>query len=283
MASDKETVYSAEPLLARPFSLLAAVFHELRLSKHLMLRLFLRDLKSQHRQTFLGYAWILIPTLATTLVWLFLNAQGIVNVGETGLPYPVFVLAGTTIWTSIAAAIQKPLMAFNSGKEVLTRLRVPPEPYIVTGAAQVYVDFLVKLLVLLPAALVLGVPLSWTLPLALLTGAAAVLAGTAIGLLLVPLGALYDDVSRVVAIILGMALYLVPAVYPVPQAGTLAALVHLNPFTGFVVAFRDLAFSGGTSYGPELLLTTLASIPVLLTGVLLLRAAMPHIVTRSAT
>jgi lipopolysaccharide transport system permease protein len=210
MGPEHETVYSAEPLLARPFALLAEVFRELRMSKHLMLRLFMRDLMSQHRQTFLGYAWILIPPVATAAVWLLLNAQGVVNVAETGLPYPVFVLAGTTLWSTAAAAIQKPLMAFNSGKPVLTRLRVPPEPYIITGAMQVFVDFLVKLALLIPVAGYFGLWPTWGLLPALACGAATVFFGTALGLLLVPLGTLYEDINRSLTLLLGVALYLVP-------------------------------------------------------------------------
>lgn len=282
MRTERETVYSAEPLLARPFAVLLTILRDLRYSKHLVLRLFLRDLMSQHRQTLLGYMWILVPPIVTAAVWYILNAQGIVRVSDTGLPYPVFVLSGTVFWSTISAAIQKPLMAFNSGKSVLTRLRVPPEPYILTGAAQVFFDFMVKLLVLAACAVLFGVSLSWALPLAVVCGGAAVLLGTAIGLLLIPIGALYDDIGRMLGMVLGLALFLVPAVYPVPESGLLGMLMGLNPFTAFMDVFRAMMF-GGLAVEDWLptLLYTVGSVPLLLLGALMLRAALPHIITRS--
>ncbi|MBR8826537.1 MAG: hypothetical protein DSM107014_01300 [Gomphosphaeria aponina SAG 52.96 = DSM 107014] len=50
------------------------------------------------------------------------------------------------------------------------------------------------------------------------------------GLLLAPLGVLYQDVSRGLTMLTGV-LFLTPVVFPVPEQGLFAILVKLNPVT----------------------------------------------------
>ena len=43
-------------------------------------RMFLRDTRAAYRQSFLGYVWLLLPALANTLVWVFLNGASVVHI-----------------------------------------------------------------------------------------------------------------------------------------------------------------------------------------------------------
>ena len=62
------------------------MFSDLLASRELAWRLFVRDTSAKYRQTFLGYAWALLPAVATTLVWTLLNSSKILQVGETDIP-----------------------------------------------------------------------------------------------------------------------------------------------------------------------------------------------------
>ena len=61
-------------------------------------RMFLRDTRATYRQSFLGYFWLLLPALANTLVWVFLNGAKVVNIDSGDVPYPLFVFTGTVLW-----------------------------------------------------------------------------------------------------------------------------------------------------------------------------------------
>ena len=82
---------------------------DLRASRELAWRLLVRNISAQYRQTLLGYVWAFLPPIVTTLVWVFLNAQKIFDVGETGVPYPVYVLTGTILWQVFVDAMNSPL------------------------------------------------------------------------------------------------------------------------------------------------------------------------------
>jgi lipopolysaccharide transport system permease protein len=86
----EETVYSADSELLDPLRFIRSISADLRLSPELAWCLFLRNVRVQYRQTWLEYFWLLLPPLATTLMWVYLNSAKILNVGKTGAPYPVY-------------------------------------------------------------------------------------------------------------------------------------------------------------------------------------------------
>ena len=61
-----ETVYTPESQLLSPGKLLRRMFADLRASRFLAWRLFVRNMAAQHRQTVLGYSWLLLVPVANT-------------------------------------------------------------------------------------------------------------------------------------------------------------------------------------------------------------------------
>ena len=72
-----------------------SMWKDLISSKDLSLQLAVRDIKAQYRQSILGILWAFLLPLANTLIWMYLQGTGIINVGKTEIPYPVFVFTGT--------------------------------------------------------------------------------------------------------------------------------------------------------------------------------------------
>ncbi len=57
------------------------------------------------------------------------------------------------------------------------------------------------------------------------------LIGTAVGLLITPVGMLYTDIGRAIPLLMQFAMYLTPVVFPDAQGGWAATLFELNPLT----------------------------------------------------
>jgi lipopolysaccharide transport system permease protein len=240
----------------------------------------MRDLKAQFRQSYLGYLWLLAPALMTTGVWLFLNRSQVVMVADTGMPYPIFVLIGTIFWQSFANGIMAPLNSFNGGRSVFMKLKVPPEAFILAGGARTLFDFLISLLLILPVFLyyqVLPAPTVILLPVVVF---ASYLMSAAIGMILVPIGSLYQDVAQAVGLGLRFAMFFVPVVYPIPKTGWLATAMWWNPFTPILQTARDWLMFGTTDAWPGLLIGLPVSLTVLFLGFIILRVTMPHLVAR---
>jgi lipopolysaccharide transport system permease protein len=273
-------VYTPESPLRHPVKLVRDFFAELWASRELIWMLFIRDLKAMYRRSYLGYAWIFAPPLATTAVWLFLNSQRIVQVGATPIPYPAFVLVGTMLWTTFSTAVTKSLESFTAGKPVFTKLQVPPEAFVAAGMAKIVFDFLIRLLLLVPVFFILGMLPPAT---ALLFPVAIVclfLLAAAAGMLLIPLGALYQDVERAVRMMIGFLMYLAPVVYPPGKSGWAARLIDLNPVTPIIMTARDWLTLGSSEYALSMLVVAAVSLLVLFIAALVLRVAMPHLVAR---
>lgn len=247
-------IYTPESALRRPGALLRGMLADLQASRELAWRLALRDLRAQYRQTALGLLWALLLPLANTAVWLFVQGTGIVAIRDTGLPYPVFVLSGTLLWSIFMDAFNAPLQQANAARPMLARINFPREAIILSGLVQVLFNAAIKTVVLVAALLFLGIMPGWQaafFPLALI---GLVLSGTALGLLVTPVGMLYTDVGRAAAVLMQFLMFLTPVVYPAPAAGWASELFRLNPLTPLIQTLRDLL----TGHPPEQLCAFLA-------------------------
>ena len=216
----------------------------------------------------------------TTAVWIFLNSQKVIEVSDTGIPYPLFVIIGSVVWQTFVKLVQCPLTAFRDGQAVFMKLKVPPEAFVASGTARAAFDFTIYSIVLIPVLLVLGiVPPSaiFLLPIALL---ALFTLGTAIGLLLVPLASLYSDIQQSVPIVLGFLMYMAPVVYPPPTSGWAAMAVKWNPMTPILMGTRDMLTTGNLSNIPGMLAIIFVSGGVITCCMLGIKVVMPHLVSR---
>jgi lipopolysaccharide transport system permease protein len=269
-----ETTYSADAELQHPLRFARAAVTDLRLSVDPAWQLFRRNLRVKYRRAWLGYLWLLLPTLGTTAVWVYVNSRRIVSVAPTEIPYPVHVLAGTVLWFVFVEALNAPLQQLNAGRQLITRSRVPNEALVLAGVLEVMLNSIVRLLVLAFALLAFRIPVAPTALLVPFGVAALLLLGLAIGLLVAPLGMLYDDVGHAIALGTGFWFFLTPVLYRAPEDG----LLRFNPVTPLLDTTRAWLT---TSAGPAgFLVVTLAAGALLLAGWMLLRIARPHIVAR---
>jgi lipopolysaccharide transport system permease protein len=104
--------------------------------------------------------------------------------------------------------------------------------------------------------------------------------GTFIGLLLAPLGALYQDVTHGITVLTGLWLFLTPVVYPVPGSGTFGTLVKMNPVTPLLVTTRELATSGVVSQPTAFLIVSAVTIVGLLATWVSFRLTLPFAIER---
>lgn len=266
-----------------PLAILRSVLADLIRHRELIWILFQRDLKAQFRQSLFGYGWLLLPPLLTTVVWVFLNRQAIVSVPDTGMPYPVFVLVGTVIWQSLVRMLQMPLIAFDAGRSVFTRMKVPVEVFLAAGSLRAIFDFAVYAAVMVPVFLYYGVAIAPTAPAFLLVVIALIALGTAIGLALVPVGGLYSDIKHAIPIVMGPLLYLAPVIYPPPDSGLASQIIRYNPATPILMAARRTLIEGRLDDLPSLILVTVISLVVLMIGLVALRIVTPHLIVRLGT
>jgi lipopolysaccharide transport system permease protein len=278
-------VYSADSQLRSLRTFLSESAADLRVAPRVAWRLFLRSLRASYRRSWLGYLWLFLPPVAITATWVYLNSAGIFRVGQTGLPYPIYVLTGTLLWQVFADALQSPLQQLSSARSILTKSRTPHEALLLAGIIEVLFNFVLRLLVLVPAFLWFGSqwPVARKPEFILLVPigvAALMLLGFSIGLLLTPLGLLYQDVSRGLGIAAGFWFFLTPVIYPNPVAGAGWLVLRLNPVTPLIDVTRLWLTFGSSSKTGDAAFVLALTLPVLIIGWLINRLARPHVVAR---
>ena len=280
MNKQRITVYTPESSLAQPLKMVRDMWADIFSGRGLALRLAVRDIKAQYRQTFLGIIWALILPLISTVTWIFLNLSGIVSVSETELPYPVYVLTGTMIWAIFTEALNAPLAQTTAAKHMLAKINFPREALIMSGILKILFNSSIKIGLIIVVLLVFGIYPDWHLilfPCALIS---LIMVGTMIGLLFTPIGLLYTDVGNGIRLVMQFLMYVSPVVFPMPTAGWVATIFELNPLTPLILTARDWLTGMPTEYLWPFLAINLSCFLVLLVVGVIYRLAMPIMIER---
>jgi lipopolysaccharide transport system permease protein len=275
-----ETIYSSESQLRSPRRFLRETLRDLRASREVAWRLFLRNLRSQYRQSVLGYLWILLPPIATMVLWVYLNWTKTVSIGQTDIAYPIYVLAGTLLWQVFVDALTCPLSQLGASRNLITKVRLPHEAILLSGLGILLFNFFVRSLVLAVGLLLYHCPLTWGLLLAPFGIVILILLGMAIGLMLAPVGLLYQDISMGLTMILGFAFFITPIVYPVPAKWPASLLSTLNPVTPLLDTTRDWIALGPVFPSAGFFAVTVGTFVLFLLAWLMYRLAIPHFISR---
>ncbi len=275
-----ELIYTPDSLLRRPRFLLWTMWRDLLASRELAWRLMVRDISAQYRQAALGIAWAFIPPVAMAVGFTLAKDANVFTVGETDIPYPAFVMFNTALWQTFVDAATGPVQAVIVAKPMLARVNFPREAIILAKLGEVGFNFGIKLILIIGLFLFFRVPVSWTVILAPVALIHLVLLGTLVGILLAPIGVLYQDVSKGLNMIMGFWLFLTPVIYPVPTEGAFGKLVALNPVAPLLVTTRELATTGVLTEAVSFWVVSGLTLVGLLLTWIGFRIAMPYVVER---
>lgn len=275
-----ESEFTAASQLRHPGQFFRASARSLRASTALARRLFIRDVRSRYRQSVLGVGWIVLPVLAQTAIWLFLNAANIVNGGETRVPYPVYVLMGTLLWQSFSESLSAPNAQLSNASQMLSKIRFPIESILLAGLADVALNAAVRLAVAVPLLLWYQVLPGWGALLAPLGLLLLMALGFGLGLVLAPFSLLYHDLSRLTLLVTGFWLLVTPVAYTIPPSGPGRLLAYVNPVSPLLLVTREWLTGGAIAPGPSFVVSALLAVVLLVAGWVLLRLSVPHLIDR---
>ena len=274
------TVYTSESQMRRPKKLLGAMWRDLLASRELAWRLLVRDISAKYRQSFLGIFWAIIPPIVLAVGFTLAKSGGVVSFGSTEFPYPAYVMFSMTLWQTFVEALQGPVQAVTQAKAMLARINFPREALILAKLGEVFFNFGIKLVLIIGLFIWFKIPVTWSIILAPVALIHLVVLGTFFGLLLAPMGVLYQDFSMGLTLATSFWLFLTPVIYPVPNEGLFGTIVNLNPVTPLLVTTRELATTGVVSNPQGFWLTSIFALLGLFLTWIFYRVAMPYVVER---
>jgi lipopolysaccharide transport system permease protein len=260
--------------------LLKRMWYDLLASRELAWQLLVRDISAQYRQSYLGVIWAFIPPIILAAGFTFASRSRIINISETDIPYPAYIMLSMTLWQTFVESLNGPLQAVMGSKALMAKINFPREAVVLSKVGQVFFNFGVKLILIVAVFLWFRIPVPWTIVIAPVALIHLVMLGTFIGLLLAPLSGLYNDVGKFVGLMINPWLLMTPVVYPVPSEGLFATIVRLNPVTPLLVTTRELATTGVVTQPLGFWLVSGLTFVGLLVAWLLYRVSMPYVIER---
>ena len=276
----QQVIYSPESRLRHPRIMLWEMWRDLLASRELAWRLLVRDISAKYRQSFLGIFWAMIPAVVTAAGFTLAKNNGIVNIGTTDLPYPAYVMFSMTLWQTFIEALNAPIQGLTAGKAMLAKINFPREALILSKLGEVFFNFGTKLILIILLFIWFKMPVSTSAILAPVALIHLVALGTFIGLMLAPIGTLYQDISRAIALLTSFWLFLTPVVYPVPSDGVFGTIVKFNPVTPLLVTTRELATTGTISDPIGFWIASGISLIGLFVAWIVYRISIPYVVER---
>jgi homopolymeric O-antigen transport system permease protein len=277
---NRDIVYSPESELRRGWSLFRETARGFIKGRELAWRLLQRNLRGMYRQTLLGVVWAFLPPLANALIWIFLYAQNVVGFGDAiAVPYPLYVLTGMIIWQSFVEAIQMPLNVIRQNRSMITKLNFPREALLVVGWGELLLNLAIRAIILLPLLFVYRADVSWVGLMFPVAVGFLIILGTAIGLCIMPIGVLYQDVERLLLIGLPLWMVITPIIYSV-KAAVPAWLHWINPAAGLLIVGRDSLLQGSLEHWALACGYAALSLPLLFVGLVVYRVSLPILIER---
>jgi lipopolysaccharide transport system permease protein len=280
MKEARVAVYSPESQLRRPLQFAKASLDDLVRGRELAWQLMIREIRQKYRQSVFGVLWALAPPIATTLVFVFLSKQRILDIGETSIPYPVYVMIGTLLWSVFTQSVTNPIQAFQGCIPIMTKVNISRAAPILSGLGQVLFFTAIQFAVAIATLVVFGIEFTWGIAAAPVAILFIAVLGAGLGMLLVPIGALYRDVGESLSIVLRLWFFLTPVVYPTPTSWPYSLLATLNPVAPLLLGARDLITTGTLEDPASYALACAGAVLVFLIGWVLFRVSVPHLVER---
>src|SRR3954454_17300015 len=197
-----------------------------------------KELQVRYKQSFFGAGWAIMQPVGLTAIFSLIFGR-LVSVPSEGVPYPLYVLTGMTVWIFVSTGTSQAAGSLVGESELVTKVYFPRLVIPLSKVASWLVDLVIALILLVivaglygrwPPVQVLTVPL-WLL----------IALGTVVGLgvLASAVNVKYRDVVAVLPLAIQVWLFLSPVAYPATLVtGGWKYVYALNPMVSAIGGMR---------------------------------------------
>lgn len=241
-----------------------------RKNRILLKELVKTDFKLRYQGSVLGYLWaVLRPMLLFAI--LYVVFAKILKMGGDIPHYPVYLMAGTVLWSFFSECTNQGIQAIVARGDLLRKISFPKWIIVVSATITALINFLINLGVIIVFALVNGVAprLTWLLvPFVVLE---LYLLSLGIAFFLGAINVKFRDISSIWEVFMQALFYAIPIIYPITMVAaaspSAAKIFLLNPIAQVIQDVRFLLITDQTittwNYLPERFLHFIPLITVL--------------------
>ena len=199
------------------------------------------DFRLRYQGSVLGYLWALLRPLMMFAI-LYVVFAKLLRFGGDIPHYPVYLLAGTTMWSFFTECTSQGIQAMVVRGDLIRKISFPKYIVVVSATLTAVINMLINLVVVVIFALINGVEpsLTWLLvPLSLIE---LYVLALGISFLLGAINVKYRDVTSIWDVCIQALFYAVPIIYPVSmvaESSVLAAkIILINPIAQAIQDIR---------------------------------------------
>ena len=199
------------------------------------------DFKLRYQGSVLGYLWALLRPLMMFAI-LYVVFAKLLRFGGDIPHYPVYLLAGTTMWSFFTECTSQGIQAMVVRGDLIRKISFPKYIVVVSATLTAVINMLINLVVVIIFALINGVTPSWSWLLVPLSLIELYSLSLGISFLLGAINVKYRDITSIWDVLTQALFYAVPIIYPVTmvaQSSAIAAkIILINPIAQAIQDIR---------------------------------------------
>ena len=226
-----------------------------------------KDLRGRYKGSFLGFLWTFINPLLQLLVY---NLVFSIILRSGVDKYYLFLFVALIPWIFFSSAITGGSVSVIAQKDLVKKIYFPNEVIPISYVTSCFVNMLLGFVVVIGVVIYSGVHIS---PLALLCLPVVMIVEyfLALGIAMITsaVTVYFRDLEHILTIIAMAWMYITPVVYDIEICPTeYRWIMHINPMTSVIIAFRDILYYGRVPEMMTLLEAVVLGVVFLLIGCL---------------
>ena len=195
------------------------------------------------KRSYIGLFWLFIVPVLSVISWIMLNGAGIIDPGDSTIPYPAYVLLSTSIWGFFVGIYQSTSNILVGRGNMIVMTCFPHEVLVMEKIWVHFIRFTIPFLINIVALFLFGVPFTWLALLFPLTLLPLLLLGVGIGLIISLFRVVAVDLARLFDHGMGFLMFLTPVIYtPEIKISWLSKIVAYNPLA-YLIGFSPRYFN----------------------------------------
>ncbi len=203
-------------------------------------------LTQQYKRSFLGVAWLFISPVFSIFLWVLLQSTGMLNPGDTKIPYVAYVFLSNAIWSFFISFYKSISETYTGRGSELLHNNFPHVIIVIEKIIIAIVNFAIPMGLSILVLVLFKVPLSWTsflFPVALLP---IIFLGIGLGLIFSVLKIVALDFTTLFDNSLELLKFITPVVFATTVNNSiLQSIMKYNPLTYLINFPRSVLLNQG--------------------------------------
>jgi len=233
--------------------------------KYLLTQLTLREIKARYKQSFVGYAWVVLNPIAQMVVYSFVFSI-VFRFPTNNVPYIIFLYAALLPWTLLQTSITSATQSLVDNSSLLKKVNFPREVIPYASILSKIVDFVFSAVIFFILCFLMKVHISPTIIIFVPLFVFQLLLTTGLSLVFSTFNLFYRDIQYLTNLLMMLWMYMTPIVYPLSLVPSQYVFIYkLNPMVGIIEGYRSAIFGYPFDYG-SITLSGIVSLLIFIIG-----------------